>query len=291
MSLSGAGSHYEKLLARLTGKTKVTIDSMRTVGGGSINTCYEIQSSAGRYFLKENSSAEFPGMFEAEKRGLELLAEKKLFAIPFVHGIEENKGRSYLLMEWLERKSAGNSWEEAGKKLAKLHCHSSLHFGLDHANYLGSLPQENTPFDSWSEFFANCRILPQIRMARNSGKIDPDLVSRAENFCAKADDIFPPEKPALLHGDLWSGNFFFSVKGPALFDPAVYYGHHEMDLAMTKLFGGFEADFYAGYVKEFPPEKNWEQRVSYCNLYPLLVHVNLFGGGYVNDVKTILRAF
>jgi fructosamine-3-kinase len=195
-----------------------------------------------------------------------------------------------LLLEFLEREGS-QDWNLAGTLLARLHRNTAREFGLDHNNYIGSLSQSNTFHPTWSEFFAMERILPQIKMARDAGAVDRTLASAAERFCSKLNEIFPDEKPALLHGDLWSGNFFFSTKGPSIFDPAVYYGHREMDLAMTKLFGGFDDDFYSGYENEFPLEKNWRARTDLCNLYPLLVHVNLFGGGYVRDVVAILTSF
>lgn len=266
--------------------------SFSPVGGGSINACYKLATSEGLFFLKENKARAFPGMFEAEKKGLALLKMAEAFIIPEAFFIAEEDGFSMLLMEWLEKKAGDkNEWRNSGKKLAQLHKNISPVFGLDHNNYIGSLPQSNTQHETWAEFFAAERILPQLMLARNQKKVDAALVTKGENFCKALHEIFPVEKPSLLHGDLWSGNFFFSAKGPAIFDPAVYYGHREMDLAMTKLFGGFDGEFYEGYESEFPLEKNWRSRTDLCNLYPLLVHVNLFGGGYVQDVKSILAKF
>lgn len=260
------------------------------VNGGSINSCFKVTTARGIFFLKENDAHKFPGMFEAEAKGLQLLRSTNTFYVPEVISLENEKGISRLFLPWLERKNTGD-WHEAGKMLAKLHKNTAGFFGLDHSNYTGSLPQPNALKNSWAEFFASERILSQLKLAYESRKIDAALLKQGENFCAEIQNIFPEEKPALLHGDLWSGNFFFSTKGPAVFDPAVYYGHREMDLAMTKLFGGFDAGFYEGYELEFPLEKSWKQRIDLCNLYPLLVHVNLFGGSYVNDVKEILKNF
>jgi fructosamine-3-kinase len=265
------------------------------VSGGSINNCFKIETRDGIFFLKENSAEKFPGMFEAEARGLELLRKANAFCIPQVILLENTKNNSRLFLEWLERKSSGN-WREAGALLAELHKNTAEFFGLDHSNYIGSLPQSNSFKSSWADFFTSERILPQLKMAYENGRADKALLKQGESFCSQVKNIFPEEKPALLHGDLWSGNFFFcTVKDraafPSVFDPAVYYGHREMDLAMTKLFGGFDAEFYEGYEDEFPLEKNWRERIDCCNLYPLLVHVNLFGGGYVQEVKNILNQF
>ena len=282
---------YRNLIYRFTGR-KVIIHELIPVNGGSINQCLKAETAIGFFFIKENDPKKFPGMFEAEIHGLKKLAATNSFIMPKVYGQAEEENRALLLLEWLEKKIPDTqSWYEAGEKLGALHQVSHDSFGLEIPNYIGSIPQSNTFHSFWEDFFTLERILPQIKMARDSGKIDSGLVGRAEKFCSKCGTIFPPEKPALLHGDLWSGNFFCSANGPALFDPAIYFGHREMDLAMTKLFGGFETDFYAGYANAFAPEKDWEKRIDYCNLYPLLVHLNLFGGTYLYDIKSILSAF
>lgn len=279
-------------LLAATGRANIRLLHASPVSGGSINRCYRLETSAGIFFLKENEAEKFPGMFEAEQKGLELLAQNHAFTVPAVYAQLISGNHSLLLLEWLEKSSPGkSSWFDAGTCLAKLHRATADAFGLDHDNYIGSLPQSNHRHASWADFFALERILPQVKRARDNGAIDAGISTRAERFCARMEEIFPKETPSLLHGDLWSGNFFFAQNGPAVFDPAVYYGHREMDLAMTKLFGGFDPDFYSGYENEFAPEKKWRQRVDFCNLYPLLVHVNLFGGGYLYDVKSILSSF
>jgi len=129
-------------------------------------------------------------------------------------------------------------------------------------------------------------------MAVGSGRLNTSLSKSFARFCNQVESIFPKEEPSLLHGDLWSGNFMVNNEGNAcIYDPAVYYGHREMDIGMSKLFGGFDKAFYLAYNQEYPMEKGWERRVEYCNLYPLLVHVNLFGGGYASSVSAILSRF
>lgn len=286
-----ATSLYAALISE---QLNATLIAASPVHGGSINSCLRLETDKGTFFLKENDAAAFPGMFEAEKKGLVILKNANAFIVPEVISIHEDNGTSMLLMEWLESNNSSrdkNAWLEAGKKLAELHKNTSASFGLDHHNYIGSLEQNNTQHTTWTEFYSQERILPQLKLAFDQKKIDNALMKKGERFCSSIEKIFPAGKPALLHGDLWSGNFFFSNKGPAIFDPAVYYGHREMDLAMTKLFGGFDAAFYEGYEDEFPLEKEWRSRTDFCNLYPLLVHVNLFGGSYVHDVKGILAKF
>jgi protein-ribulosamine 3-kinase len=295
--------HRLSYLHQATDDPSIQLLKVVPVGGGSINRCVKLETNKGFFFLKENDAEKYPGMFRAEAKGLALLGNAGTLAVPGVYGNAET-AKDLLLLEWLERRAPGKGdWFAAGAALAKLHRHSAEQFGLDHDNYIGSLRQSNTRHRSWEDFFTLERILPQIKLARDGGRISAAVAGSAERFCAKAGEIFPQELPALLHGDLWSGNFFFSTKGPlkehnvcpsggpAVFDPAVYYGHREMDLAMTQLFGGFDADLYAGYENEFQLEKSWKQRVELCNVYPLLVHVNLFGGGYIEDVKRVLNRF
>jgi len=150
----------------------------------------------------------------------------------------------------------------------------------------------NHKHNSWTDFFREERLEKQVRLARNNDIIDKRVVSAFDNFYAKLDNVFPKEPPALLHGDLWAGNFMVNEVGaPVVIDPAVYYGNREMDLGMTTLFGGFDRQFYISYNNYFPLENGWEKRLDYCNLYPLMVHVNLFGGSYVSSVLSILKKF
>ena len=289
MTVNSLEETFRQLLKEISALKEVKLMKVVAVGGGSINAAYKLETDSGIFFLKENKG-NFPGMFEAEAKGLKILREGNSFVVPDVIFCKSENGNSFLILEWLE-KGIQDSWLDAGKKLGRLHKNFSGTFGLNHDNYIGSLSQSNRQHHSWEDFFSQERILPQIKLAADAGKINSAICNSAERFCKNISEIFPEEKPSLLHGDLWSGNFFFSESGPAIFDPAIYYGHREMDLAMTKLFGGFDAEFYSGYEEEFPLEKNWKQRTDFCNLYPLLVHVNLFGRGYVNDVKSILGKF
>ena len=167
---------------------------------------------------------------------------------------------------------------------------SAVSFGLDHDNYIGSLAQSNKKHADWISFFMEERIRPQLKLAMDKKLIDEGTVKQFDKLFDHFDRLIPKEKPALLHGDLWNGNFLVSDSSrAALIDPAVYFGHREMDLAMTTLFGGFDSEFYRAYDEVFPLEKGFEKRVDIHNLYPLLVHVNLFGGGYVRQVKAVLN--
>ena len=271
----------------------VRIRGAQPVGGGCINSSYCIKTGSGKYFLKWNDATRYPGMFEAEARGLALLLKSKTLRVPVVLDTGITGSDSFILMEWIEAgKKQRNFWMEFGRKLAHLHKNSNEKFGLDHDNYIGSLKQKNNPHASWSSFFYEERLLPQFEMARYSGLLDKASDQQLQQLAKLLPEIMPDEASSFLHGDLWTGNYLVDEKGEAcLMDPAVYYGHREVDLAMTRLFGGFDEEFYMSYEEEYPLKPGFENRVDLHNLYPLLVHVNLFGGGYVSQVKSILSRF
>lgn len=263
------------------------------VGGGSINSAYRVHSDNRSVFVKTNRADTYPGMFEAEAHGLDLLRDHSGFSIPKVEKVGVSGSTAFLAVEWIPSGTPSDDfWERFANHLAGMHRNTSQLFGLDHPNYIGSLQQQNEYRNNWAEFYIEMRLEPQLRMARDSGEADATLSRDFEKLFSKMENLFPQEPPALLHGDLWSGNFMCAESGEAtVFDPAVYYGHREMDLAMSKLFGGFDSSFYADYHQFFPLEKGWQQRIPLGQLYPLLVHVNLFGGSYTAQVKSCLKPF
>ncbi len=271
----------------------VTLDSVSAIGGGSINDTYKIATNEGNFFLKKNLASLYPEMFEKEELGIKLLEQTNEITVPEIISTGEINNTSFLILDYIESGVIeSNFWPEFGSKLANLHKHSSGFFGLDYNNYIGSLIQSNTKHLKWNEFFINERLNYQVKLARDSGKVGNDYVKNFDRFYRKLENIFPIEPPALVHGDLWSGNFMVNNIGqPVIIDPAVYYGHREMDLGMSKLFGGFDRQFYDSYNDHYPLEVGWRERLQYCNLYPLMVHVNLFGGSYLNSVKEILSRF
>lgn len=281
-------SELSHALTKYVGAT-VEISSTQSVGGGSINQAYKLLTNHGYFFVKVNSSTRYPGMFEAEEKGLRILRNSNTLYIPKVI-LSGNRGENaYLILEFVEgHAQMDRFWQEFGSLLAKLHRKQANTFGLDHDNYIGSLLQSNRINENWTDFFIKERLQPQIQMAR----LDSTIISQFENLFRQLDSIFPEEPPSLLHGDLWSGNYMIGPKGePCIMDPAVYYGHREMDIAMSRLFGGFPSEFYAAYNEVWPMEGGWEDRLDICNLYPLMVHVNLFGGSYLSQVQSILMRF
>lgn len=263
------------------------------VHGGDINEAYCIFSKEKKYFLKLNNASAYPKMFEKETDGLHNL--KKYFSgkVPDVidSGAYENK--QYLLLEWVEQISPQKDfWKNFGNALALMHNKPQQFFGWHTDNYIGSLQQINIPKTDWQSFYAEMRIMPMIKTLYNNSVISVADVKSTEHLCKELINIFPQEPPSFLHGDLWSGNFMVAANGYAsVYDPAVYCGHREMDIGMTKLFGGFDQVFYDAYNETYPLQKNWKSRLNYTQLFPLLVHAILFGGHYINSVKTIIGKF
>jgi protein-ribulosamine 3-kinase len=282
----------ELLLTEKCGSLVQILES-RSIGGGCINEAYSLKTTAGNYFVKYNSAKEFPGMFGKEAAGLKLLADTKTIAIPEVFGSGESGKLAYLLLQYIESGTSGrNFWNEFGSKLADLHRNTSENFGLEYDNYIGSLTQSNIWHSDFLSFFIEQRIEPQLKSARNKGVYSLSDTRYFDSLFKSLHNIIPSEKPALIHGDLWNGNFLLTSDGsPCLIDPAVYYGHREADIAMTQLFGGFQPEFYHAYNQAWPMENEWKKRMDIFNLYPLLVHVNLFGGGYTSQVLSIIRQF
>ena len=271
------------------------VESKR-VSGGSINNAVKIETRQKSYFMKWNSDSRAEDMFNKEAKGLHLLEDAGTdLLIPEIMGTgyDEQSGICYLVMEYLEQDRSGpkkQSAQKFGYNLAQLHQNSNEQFGLDYDNYIGSLPQKNTFRDDWISFFVEMRLEPLVQKAIDAGLLSGSDQAQFSALYPMLSDIMPNEKPALLHGDLWSGNYFYCGQGKtAIYDPAVYYGHREIELAFTRLFGGFSADFYKAYEESFPLEPGFNDRYQYYNLYPLLVHVNLFGGSYVGQVRSIIR--
>jgi protein-ribulosamine 3-kinase len=268
--------------------------SYLAVGGGSINETYKVKvNNNTNFFLKLNSNLRFSKLFEKEKNGLEFLSKQNCFLAPYVILYETNGNYQLLLLEWIEPGTRNNDfWKKFGEQLAQLHHINNEHFGFYEDNYMGSLPQENTFAPTWIDFFINQRLEPQIRLAVDKHLLQKNHITSFEKLFKKLGSVFNVEKPSLLHGDLWSGNFMCNERSlPVLIDPAVYFGHRSIDLGMTTLFGGFDKVLYDSYNYHFPLPANHIDQWEVCNLYPLLIHLNLFGGGYLHEISGILKRF
>ncbi|RIV27595.1 ketosamine-3-kinase [Fibrisoma montanum] len=283
---------FESILFLALGQT-VDVLETQFLSGGDINMAARVFSSEGVFFVKWNQTPESNTMFEVEARGLNLLRKTDALFIPQVIGYGQQLDKAYLILEFIESgQLRKNYWESLGQSLALLHSHTQPKFGLAFDNYIGSLPQSNTPTANGFDFFFDQRLLPQAGMALYKGLLPKEVYDALHRLRERLPDLLPSERPALLHGDLWSGNVLVTEDGqPALIDPAVYYGFREADLAFTKLFGGFDQRFYDAYDEAFPLEDGFDDRVPIYNLYPLLVHTNLFGSGYVSGVERILKQF
>jgi fructosamine-3-kinase len=267
------------------------IMSFRPAAGGCISNGGELITLNKSYFLKWNETTRYPGMFKAEASGLQLLAAHSTLRVPEVIGVVKQADAQAIVLEFIRSaKRAHDFWERLAEGLAALHRNTSGTFGLNHDNYIGSLKQVNQPDQSWINFFIEQRLEIQLALARERGRADDILLKQFQSLYRKLPEMLPNEPPALLHGDLWIGNVMTDERGnPCLIDPAVYYGHREAELAFTQLFGGFDQVFYQAYHHAFPLQPGFEARAAIYNLYPLLVHANLFGGGYILQVKQLIK--
>jgi len=266
--------------------------SWSPVGGGSINDAFQVYYGPHRVFAKTNSAVKFPQLFGQEKAGLDLLHACGALRTPAVIGAFETEGEQLLLLEWIapgERTPA--FWKRFGEELARQHAYTAQDFGLDTNNYMGSVPQSNRPHKDWISFFIDERLEPLRRKC--SGALPSNTSALFERLYAELPGIFPEaQPPALLHGDLWSGNFLCSAEGdPVLIDPAVHFGHPAADLGLTTLFGGFDDLFYEAYHYHSPLPANHRLQWEVCNLYPLLIHLLLFGNSYLAPIRQTLQRF
>lgn len=266
--------------------------SQKSVSGGSINDAFQIETTEGTFFIKLNSANRYPNMFKTEKRGLELLGQSS-FLVPKPLHVGTHGDTQFILMEWVEKGAPKEGfWDEFGQNLARLHEISDPSFGLNHDNYIGSLKQSNFKHPKWNDFYREERLIPQMKLAEKTGRLSKAMSRGFDGLFKELENIYPTENPSLLHGDLWSGNMMITKNGsPSIFDPAVYFGHREMDLAMMALFGGFGDAWVDAYNEVYQLESDCRERIPVGQLYPLMVHVNLFGGGYGRDVEQILKRY
>lgn len=261
----------------------------QAIGGGCINTAYLLDNGAQRYFVKTNA-AHFASMLAAESAGLEAIGATNSVRAPraICHGVVAD--HSYLVLEYIDlRGSTGRTARTMGEQLAAMHFASADRFGFSIDNAIGATPQINTWCDDWVQFYSEHRLRHQLKLATQNGlKLGDQGERLIENLPAFFKSYQP--RPALLHGDLWGGNWGSDEYGaPVIFDPATYYGDREADLAMTELFGGFPSAFYDAYRAAAPLDAGYDIRKTLYNLYHILNHYNLFGGGYGGQAQQMLR--
>lgn len=279
----------EQAISEATGEGFVC-DSQGSIGGGCINTAIKIRGGGHEYFLKLNT-ASLLDMFEAEADGLCELAAAKAVRVPQAICTGVSGDQAFIVMEYLSMAGRGDATVMArfGEQLASMHRHTAKQFGWHRDNTIGSTRQHNAWQDDWLHFWREERLGFQLQLAGRHG-LSARILHKGEKVQACVADFFDSAPAAsVLHGDLWSGNYGISGNGePVIFDPAVYFGDREADLAMTELFGGFSSDFYAGYNATWALDPGYKQRKTLYNLYHILNHYNLFGGGYGSQAEGMI---
>ena len=277
----------ESIAARLG--RPLTFDS--PVIGGCISESFAARAGNEKVFVKTGTSDRL-ALFQAEADGLAALAEAGTHRVPEALAVGEAEGAAFLVMDWLELTpiTTGEDARTAGRALAELHRHTGQDFGWHRDNFIGSTPQANGACASWPQFFVRQRLLPQLALARQH-EHPKAFFSDGARLAELVPAFFVDHKPgpSLLHGDLWHGNAAMADGRPALFDPAVYYGDREADMAMSELFGGFPGAFYLAYREAFPLDYGFEQRKNLYNLYHVLNHLNLFGRGYLGQAQRMIK--
>lgn len=266
------------------------IQNKKSIGGGSINSAYQISGNDGQlYFIKLNTaSLEF--MFQVEFDSLNELLQIDTIQIPRPVCFGTADSKSYLVLEYITMNPSGDQ-QQLGYALAQMHKITASQYGWYQNNIIGSTPQSNNMQSNWLTFWREERLLPQFKMLYEKGYKN-QLQPLSDKLLNNLGSLLANHKPpaSLLHGDLWSGNYAFDDQGrPVIFDPALYYGDREADLAMTELFGGFSQDFYQAYNEAWPLDNDYNQRKTLYNLYHILNHANLFGTSYLNQAISMMQ--
>ena len=286
---SALAEHIAKQITAATGKS-FTVDTQRSIGGGCISQAVRVSDRQRSFLVKINEASQL-SMFEAERDGLKAMYNSQTIRVPQPWCCGVLQSHAYIVMEWLELtgQGASESWQRMGSQLAAMHqVTSDRGFGWHRDNTIGATPQQNGWLESWVEFWRDRRLGPQFELAHDKGGSFP----RRDQLMSAIPRLLKGHtpRPALLHGDLWSGNAAITGAGePVILDPATYYGDPEADLAMTELFGRFPSAFYQAYTAARPIEAGYEQRKVLYNLYHILNHFNLFGGSYGTQANSMIN--
>ncbi len=307
-SLSDEYHSMEDMVQNVFGEG-TRIERTDRVYGGDINDAYRVNISNGEHIFVKTNSIRNRAFFRTEARGLGALGASGKIGVPEIlgTGTDEGRGVSFLALEYIDSAPRIDTyWETFGHELAGLHraeCltfaaseeerkKSDLRYGFTEDNFIGASPQKNSPREKWTDFYRECRLLPQLKKAEHC--LGKELMKRADSLLEHMDSYLrEPEFPSLLHGDLWSGNMMCGPDGKAwIIDPAVYVGDFEADLAMTQLFGSLPERFYAAYSEVNPIDmKGYQERKKLYDLYHLLNHLNLFGRSYLGSVAGIILEY
>jgi protein-ribulosamine 3-kinase len=289
-------SHYqvqfiESIIQENIGKN-VLVKDFQFLYCGNFNLAARVITNQGKYFIKWNQGGH-EGMFESEAKSMELLRKTGAVRVPQVFGYGKKTEGSYLMLEFIqEQTKSPQYWQHLGQQLAELHSLTNENHGLHFNNYVGSIPQHNEYIPDGIQFFVEKRLKPQVSRAMLENRITASMYEAFDKIYEKLPDYLPNEKPALIHGDLWSGNLMVGEDGlPTLVDPSAYYGLRDAEIAFTTLFGAFDTQFYQAYNEAKPLVPRFKDRLDLYNLYPLLVHINIFGGGYIEAVQKILKKY
>ncbi|MCB0639957.1 MAG: fructosamine kinase family protein [Lewinella sp.] len=277
-------SHLSDLLAS-------PLTRLRPLSGGDIAAVYVAEGKQQAWLVKVQGGSQGLDMLTVERAGLEAIGATGAIRTPEVHHCGPWHGGGLLVMEYIPTRAARpEDLRRLGEQLAALHQCRAEDFGWDRDNFIGSLPQSNRIQPDWPTFYARERLWPQLTMARQALLLKPTEIPALAAIETLCRDELPDCRPGLLHGDLWSGNYLIAADGtPVLIDPAVYFGHGEVDLAMSRLFGGFGPGFYEAYEAITPTPPGGDRRNELYQLYYLLVHLNLFGRSYYPAVSRLLQ--
>ena len=284
----------KQLIEHISHHTHKQFHTIQPLSGGSISSAYLLKWDKGAYFLKVNTYSDALEMFRAEQKGLQAIENTATIAVPKVHQVDVYDNKAFLLMDYVESKSASdNNYKELGTQLAKLHLNHKYKFGFTSDNFIGSLPQSNKQHSDWASFYWNERISPQLKLAKHKKMLKAAEIISEQTAISVFEELLGRDiRPSVLHGDLWGGNYLIDAHGtPYLIDPATFWGHSMVDIAMSRLFGGFGNEFYSAYHNIIPKTDNYNAQIDLYQLYFLLVHLNLFGKSYYKSVAGILEKY